>query len=343
MKWHPGTEAADVIVITTTALFRWQPDPDRSGLFRREFAGGGSEDMPYAGAGDGVLLFDGLTLERPFVAAPAFVEASFGPGGSYAWGVAASGLPEWRWDPSAGSLDGGRIDLFGGNPYESYWAEPGRLAGVGAGPSPSAPPDQAYRLQFEEPGHWQPVFQAHLVEAGAGNDTVEGGYGDLTASGGAGNDVIRALWGAAILDGGEGDDFLVGGRGRNVLTGGDGDDRLEGGTGQQVLSGDDGNDVIILGTGRACVGGGDGDDIIRTGSGDAVLSGGAGKDSFVVGTGRGVVLVTDFQPGTDRLLLAGDAAPVLLDLGGSTLIDLGIQRVLLSGVEPEAVGALEPG
>ena len=50
---------------------------------------------------------------------------------------------------------------------------------------------------------------------------------------------------------------------------------------------------------------GDGDDILSDGAGADTLSGGAGADVFVFAADRTMDIITDFQPGTDRLDLSG--------------------------------------
>jgi Ca2+-binding RTX toxin-like protein len=57
--------------------------------------------------------------------------------------------------------------------------------------------------------------------------------------------------------------------------------------------------------------GGAGDDIIRGGRGNDVLAGGAGEDTFVFAHGDGADRITDFSPGSDRLLFQGIAADQL--------------------------------
>lgn len=91
------------------------------------------------------------------------------------------------------------------------------------------------------------------VDAGAGNDTVDGslqaarsvvmallgGFGDDSLTGGAGNDV---------LDGGEGNDSLIGGKGRDTLIGGNGDDFLDGGKDKDadLAIGGSGADTFVI-------------------------------------------------------------------------------------------------
>lgn len=75
-------------------------------------------------------------------------------------------------------------------------------------------------------------------------------------------------------------------------TGGAGAQTLTGGTGHDLLSGGAGNDVLS---------GGAGDDLLMGGAGADRLTGGAGADVFVFGDDPGQDVVTDFEPGTDRL------------------------------------------
>ncbi len=103
------------------------------------------------------------------------------------------------------------------------------------------------------------------VNALAGADFVTAGAGlaallDLTIDAGAGDDVVQ---------GGDGNDTLLGGDGADVVSGGAGDDGLDGGAGDDVLDGGDGDDALL---GRA------GDDLLIGGDGDDLLDGGDGDD-----------------------------------------------------------------
>src|SRR2546428_3849126 len=97
------------------------------------------------------------------------------------------------------------------------------------------------------------------VEAGAGNDVVDGSATNatLTIRGGAGDDT---------LFGGSGNDRIEGGDGRDTIHGDDGNDTIMGDAGDDLLFGDAGNDVLF---------GGDGNDVIIGGAGNDVSSGGA--------------------------------------------------------------------
>jgi protocatechuate 3,4-dioxygenase beta subunit len=59
-----------------------------------------------------------------------------------------------------------------------------------------------------------------IVDGGAGNDTIVGGFGNDVLLGGTGNDSLFGHGGAKIMIGGTGSDQLQGGTGRNILIGG---------------------------------------------------------------------------------------------------------------------------
>lgn len=136
------------------------------------------------------------------------------------------------------------------------------------------------------------------VLGGSGNDLIRGGTGNDRLDGGSGHD---------RLEGGSGNDRLSGETGNDVLVGGDGNDALSGGSDNDALHGERGNDNLS---------GGPGNDTFWGGPGSDTLSGGSGRDVFVfraasdTPTGRGRDTVADFQPGRDKLHLAGiDARP----------------------------------
>lgn len=104
----------------------------------------------------------------------------------------------------------------------------------------------------------------NAIDAGAGNDTVYGGYGADTVAGGEGDDLITG-WGVLaagnafaeayardadrgdVLHGDGGNDTLLGGGGNDALDGGGGDDVLVGGVGADTLRGGEGHDVFVFG------------------------------------------------------------------------------------------------
>jgi Ca2+-binding RTX toxin-like protein len=125
--------------------------------------------------------------------------------------------------------------------------------------------------------------------------------------------------------------------------GGGGNDRIYGGTGNDRLFGEAGDDEIYGGLGSSFLSGGSGNDTLHSGPGDTVMSGGSGADTFVFNSqSGGSDKVMDFNVARDKILVQGIAdAPdldavldAMIDLGGSTLINLGGNHpVLLIGVD----------
>lgn len=128
-------------------------------------------------------------------------------------------------------------------------------------------------------------YKTSLVDAGEGNDTVQGGTG------------------ADTIHGGEGDDHLMGGGGNDILYGDSGDDALYGEAGNDTLYGGDGNDRLSGDKGADVLYGGNGDDILIGGAGSDTLYGGAGADMFVFDSFVGFDRVKDFKKGVDTLNL----------------------------------------
>ncbi len=142
------------------------------------------------------------------------------------------------------------------------------------------------------------------VDAGAGNDLVEGteqadvlygGTGDDVINGHGGNDWLHGGQGDDSLDGGAGDDLVVGGRDNDLLIGGEdsdhiygnaGDDTLFGLSGQDFLYGGQGNDILHGDPGNPGnadwdeIYGEDGDDTLH-GYG-TYMDGGIGNDTYVL-------------------------------------------------------------
>lgn len=150
-----------------------------------------------------------------------------------------------------------------------------------------------------------------VIRAGGGADTVLAGAGHDSVSGGWGNDWVEASAGVDLLWGGEGNDTVFGGSEADRLFGGAGRDVLHGDMGDDVIDGGEGADLLFGGHGRDRLLGGAGDDTILGGMGGDTLSGGAGADVFVfataaeIGLGRFRDVISDFQPGLDRIDLRG--------------------------------------
>jgi hemolysin type calcium-binding protein len=66
------------------------------------------------------------------------------------------------------------------------------------------------------------------LDAGDGNDTINGSYGNDVLRGGAGNDTLRGIGGDDQIDGGPGDDTIHGGADNDTVTGGPGRDSING-------------------------------------------------------------------------------------------------------------------
>ncbi|MBN9134792.1 MAG: type I secretion C-terminal target domain-containing protein, partial [Phyllobacterium sp.] len=135
------------------------------------------------------------------------------------------------------------------------------------------------------------------VEGGDGNDRIFGGDGNDTLFGGGGNDEIHGDAGNDYIDGGNGDDRIWGGDGKDVLFGGRGNDYLDGGAGNDTLNGGDGNDTLLGGAGDDILKGGSGNDFLDGGTGTDHLFGGAGADTFIFDakTLGGVDHIADFN------------------------------------------------
>jgi hypothetical protein len=82
------------------------------------------------------------------------------------------------------------------------------------------------------------------INAGSGNDDIEGGNASDTLNGDAGEDELRSNDGTNTLNGGAGGDLMIGGNTTDTLRGGDGNDLLVGTDGNDTLFGEGGNDVF---------------------------------------------------------------------------------------------------
>jgi Ca2+-binding RTX toxin-like protein len=173
---------------------------------------------------------------------------------------------------------------------------------------------------------------------GDGDDFLFGEQGNDTLSGGAGSDRLDGGSGDDVLYGGAGADMLIGGDGFDTIsyatssqsvyvnlatnTGvfgeaqGDtfsGIDKVVGSVNSDGLFADDsgvvldggaGHDLLVGGAGLDVLIGGTGDDTLEGGLGLDILTGGIGADCFVSNWNDGPDIVTDFQPGVDKIVLA---------------------------------------
>lgn len=197
-----------------------------------------------------------------------------------------------------------------------------------------------------------------ILRAGDGNDTINTGAGDDLVFGEDGNDNIGGMAGRDTVFAGAGDDRVIwndptgdivyGDAGNDTLRGGDvaadtifggaGDDTIQAVANQQlathapdVLFGDDGDDTIV---------GGNADDRIEGGDGDDMLTGLGGADLFAFAEReRGTDTITDFEDGTDRILLSGSADVDIEDSDDGAVISFGRTTVLVAGVNAADLNA----
>jgi len=191
---------------------------------------------------------------------------------------------------------------------------------------------------------------ANLLEGLAGNDALFGGAGADTVIGGDGVDIIDGGTEADRMVGGIGNDFYivdnvgdltveVAGEGTDTVrtslnyvlqanvenleftgmtgwsaTGNALNNRITGGSLNDFINGAAGNDVLI---------GNGGDDALLGALGADVMTGGAGRDRFnyaALDIAANRDTITDFTPGTDRLVFAHSAYLALTVGPGNTLL-----------------------
>jgi Ca2+-binding RTX toxin-like protein len=102
------------------------------------------------------------------------------------------------------------------------------------------------------------------VNAGGGNDTINGSEFGEVLYGGGGNDTIIGNGGSDVIRGGAGNDVIRAGTGNDQVYGGPGNDKLFGGAGDDKLFGGAGNDTLIGGPGSDRLTGGAGIDVFIT-------------------------------------------------------------------------------
>ena len=173
----------------------------------------------------------------------------------------------------------------------------------------------AERSELIATAYWTDATRVRRhVMAGAGDDTVHGGFNTHDIEGGSGNDYLYSRGGDDVLDGGSGHDRLRAGSGADRLYGGDGDDDLYGGGGYLYESSGGGStpfevqfdedDYLSGGIGNDYLYGGYGDDLAQGDDGDDRLWGGAGHDTLL--GNRGVdVLYGDGLAGQARGFIDG--------------------------------------
>ncbi|MEA5519419.1 hypothetical protein [Limnoraphis robusta] len=130
-----------------------------------------------------------------------------------------------------------------------------------------------------------------------------------------------------IFYGNQGSDTIIGGGGNDTIFGGQDDDFLEAGGGNSILFGNLGNDTLIGGPGNDSLYGGTGNDVIIGGLGNSVISGDKGLDTLTGGGGANQFIlassgadqdvITDFQPGIDKMPIPTGLTFADLEVRGS--------------------------
>jgi Ca2+-binding RTX toxin-like protein len=153
------------------------------------------------------------------------------------------------------------------------------------------------------------------IEAGAGDDNINGNGGYDVLVGGDGNDninggsltdYINGGTGSDRINGNGGNDSLLGKEGNDTIAGGSGNDSIDGGSGNDTIYGNGGNDLILDEDGDNLIYGGSGAEIIftgLTGSGNDTIYGNGGDDFISTGSGL------------DTVWLGSGAATVVLEAG----------------------------
>ncbi|MFC7473899.1 family 16 glycosylhydrolase [Dankookia sp. GCM10030260] len=182
-----------------------------------------------------------------------------------------------------------------------------------------------------------PAAKGGSLAGTAGADMLSAPNGPATLAGGAGDDTY-AIWSADVT--------------LRELAGG-GIDTVQSYAAAFVLP-DFIENLQLMWTGTAGRGnalaniitGADGAQTLDGGAGDDVLSGGAGADTFVVRRGNGSEVITDFQPGTDRILLQDHALhsfatlqPALRQTGADTVLTLGNESLVLRNTQAATLSA----
>jgi Ca2+-binding RTX toxin-like protein len=143
------------------------------------------------------------------------------------------------------------------------------------------------------------------VNAGPGDDVIEGSEQADIIYGGAGEDEINGHGGNDWLHGGEGDDTIDGGAGEDLIIGGQDNDILIGGDDTDIIHGNGGNDILFGMGGQDFLYGGDGDDTLYGyDSAEDWLYGGAGNDTLFTASGNHL----DGGKGDDTYILQAGAS-----------------------------------
>jgi Ca2+-binding RTX toxin-like protein len=170
-----------------------------------------------------------------------------------------------------------------------------------------------------------------VLDGGADNDFLMGGYGDDLVIGGDGNDHLSGGGDSDMLFGGDGADLLRGDTETNDSSNGfftlpesHGNDYLDGGAGEDYLFGQGGGDTLYGGDGNDFLFGDD--QYIPAFFGNDYIDGEAGDDSIAGGGGDDTIFGGD---GDDHI--EGDDTFVGAQFNGNDYIDGGAGADIISG------------
>lgn len=274
-----------------------EADVLEGGIGDDRLQGGEGNDSLFGGAGDDTYFFN---------ATPVGIDTVQDSGGLS--DTIELGRPEWTLD-SIGFINDGATDvritlIFPG--FQEILVKDKR----------GLPGQEVENLKFSD----GTTFRWKMGTDG--NDVI---FGDLSPT--IDNDLILAGAGNDTITGGFGDDVLRGEDGNDTISGGFGEDELEGGVGNDILTGESGNDVIEAGAG---------DDTITGGSGNDVLTGGSGSDTYIYNIGDGIDTI-DEQSGANDIISFGPGI-VLGDLSflreGNDLrivLNSGVDEIFIRG------------
>jgi len=159
-----------------------------------------------------------------------------------------------------------------------------------------------------------PIFpdgsQLFIGAATADTPAAFGSTGD-GLYGGLGDDVLDAGNGNNLVQGNGGDDALTTGSGNDTVYGGQNDDTIIVGSGSNFAQGNLGDDVITGGSGTDTLLGGKNDDVITGGGGNDFLNGNLGDDNIVLAGGAG-------SGGSDTVF-GEDGDDVVTSIGNATV------------------------
>lgn len=133
-----------------------------------------------------------------------------------------------------------------------------------------------------------------IILGGSGDDIINGNEGDDWINGGTGEDTIHGNGGLDLIYGGDDNDALHGDEDGDAVYGGKGDDTLNGHGGDDELFGGAGNDILDGGTGTNLLKGEAGNDVLYGRDGDTV-DGGIGNDIIHMNGALSRVVITRDQ------------------------------------------------